>query len=100
MLTAIVSSFVYIWFEDDRADTLLKMRVLKKGKSLEELNDLECDLDDRKQEFLSRLKTEPTDSFFFKDAEVRVAKIQEYIKKTEHEIEVTTNKINKIISRY
>jgi hypothetical protein len=66
VLTAIVSSFVYIWLEDDRADTLLKMRVLKKGKSLEKLNDLECDLDDRKQELLSRLKKEPVGSLSIK----------------------------------
>ena len=30
VLAAIVSSFVYVWFDDDRTDTLLKKRVLKK----------------------------------------------------------------------
>jgi hypothetical protein len=100
LLTLIISLILYACFDDDRADTRLKMRVFRKRNSLEELNDLDCDLDDRKQELLSRLKTEPADSFFFEDAEVRLAKIQGYIEKTEHEIEVTTNKINKTISRY
>ena len=61
---------------------------------------MECDLDDRKQELLSRLETEPADSFFLKDAEVRLAKIQEYIEKTEREIEATTKQVNEITSKY